>query len=297
MPWDDIAGGTPRDILWKSFRSAMEGEPSSSAVPRSAVSERPLAPPLPRVPARRVENRQLDRVSATGLVREETSAAQLAFWVWLEPDDAWRPDVTLARGLLSALFDGWQEGVAAYLGGPELIRPERTSGLARLQARFKPGCRPVVMAGVGTDAVRRVLDGSLDASGIASADLVYRIECGTEGPRVPDVRNALKVRRVPFQTVRGGQGLWSVVARSHRRGSGVLAACETADPIRSFLIARAKTAGPVGDQLARLISGGIVRAVYALTGTKCTACGAPALALLRRADPAAGDSLCVDCFT
>jgi len=217
LPWDDLACGTPRHVLWQAYAQAAGDVPRIAAPrPTQMRSARVALPPSPAI---------MDR---------------LGFWVQLTAADAWRPSIAVARGRLRELFlqdAAWAE---AYQGRPELIRPDEAYGLALLMADFSTP-HPAV-AGAPDFVV-----GPL-ARPPAARELRFVVR--HDGSAVSWLEQ-LRARRIPYQTVRAEPMKWSVVGRRHRAACGMLAIGEMAGD--GFLVVGALAGTPGGRCQAFLI--------------------------------------------
>ena len=239
LPWDDLASGTRREVLAAFWARAVEALASPSAAP-----EKPLAA-------------QPGRASSVAESKVR-SFETLIFTAELPPDDAWRPEATLARGLWRSRFSEWPGGATAYAGQPRLTRFPASSGLAKVSGRFFAGAiegRPpdITMKPAGDDT-----------------DLWFLLSIRAPAAALLD---AMRAHRIPYQTIREKSGArWHMVGRTHRRRAGLVALCERSDgvfealarPVFANLLARSCRKPPAVRVLAfaREQTGARVSAVH-----------------------------------
>ena len=278
LAWDDIEAGTDKNHLWASFvKSAadMKNKAKASSADSASVVAGRKAP---------VEAERMKRASRS-------------FWAWLAPEDSWRPNCTVARGLLRDLFRIWEKGAGLYLGRPRVSRIDGASGLALLSADFRDsGKTPVIATGnAGRDKGSCIVEGPLNETSFDPSALLYLVKIsGDAGRRSAALCAAiLKSAKIKFQSVRKGGEIWSLVGPTFRKRHGLTAIGEGADG-SAVLVCSAKA----NDLMAtnrNLIQGGVVLAVCAESPRKCPVCGARMLQPIK-AMPGTDVPECIDCF-
>ena len=199
LPWDDLSSGTKRELLWRSHRKGcdlLDGK-------HGHIEK------LERI-AGGVGGGDVPRV-AEGRGRTEPAIRRFVCRIGME--QARRPDVSVARGLLREWLLRDASATRAYAGRPAVTRFPGAWGLVLLQGRFREqllgdGLPKNVPGFLTTD--REVAAWDMDG-------LLYLL-CLSDGAEVESV---LKDARIPFQSVRRDGALWSVVGANHRRRVGI----------------------------------------------------------------------------
>ena len=142
----------------------------------------------------------------------------------------------------------------AYDGNPQIQHPPGTSGLALLTAQFDG---PVNLP----TAIEKQP---------AFDELVFLVEL--EISSIRKILDQLKIDKIPFQTDRRGNELWSVIRKGYRNRTGLKALCER-DSQSGLALCGAQTKFIAGFKAC-------VSAVYEAGGTKCSQCGGSTLRLL-----------------
>ena len=201
LPWDDLSSGTKRDLLWRSYRQGCD----------LLDGKRVRAEKAARLSAG-VEDRFVPRGATS---RESVKPVIRRFFCRIGAEDAWRPDVSVARGLLREQLIRSPGATRAYAGRPGIHRFPGTWGLVLLEGTFRGGWPGEDAAGEvpGFLAECRALDKS------AMEGLLHLLQF----PGGVEVESVLKEGKVPFQSVRREGSLWSIVGGHHRRRAGVTA--------------------------------------------------------------------------
>ncbi len=245
LPWDDLEAGAKRRALWLSRKKALENLDSEDE--EEFIPEPASARPRRPAPPRPRPVRHYR-------------------WTALEPGDAFRPAATVARGRLRELFRDRPDLAAAYAGEPQLLRPAGAYGLAILSAEFAGAIQwPDPIDAVHPDRIVHVVE---SAPGSAR-----------------ELEERLKAANVPFQSVRRGDDLWSVVKKGYRNKTGLIAFCrrETAPDV--ILCSAA----------AEIPAGGHATAILEMAPSKCPKCGAQEMKLLHSSG-ASDVPTCPDCL-
>jgi hypothetical protein len=136
------------------------------------------------------------------------STKTVGFWIRIAESDAHHPGSTVARRFLRELFVSNPDVAKAYGGNPKIQHPSGTSGLALLTAQFGGSVNlPTAIE------IQPAFD-----------ELVFLVELDTGSIRT--ILDQLKTEKVPFQTGRRGNDLWSVIKKGYRNRTGLLALCE-----------------------------------------------------------------------
>jgi len=203
LPWDDLASATRRDLLWRSYRQAHrqleEGD------------ELPAGKPVTR-------SARSEPVS-----RSKGEVVLHRFICHVDRGAVWHPDITVARGLLREMMLRSPEVNRAYAGRAGLHRFPGSWGCVLLEAAFR-GVVPE-----GRWAYRAVPT----ETELEHLLFLLQVPAGVDPERI------LKAGRIPFQSVRRSDSLWSVVGKSHRRRTGVMLAERGAGGVSRVLCSRA----------------------------------------------------------
>lgn len=282
LPWDELQGGASDDALRRSGEAAQE----QLEVTAPAVGPSPVLPPARPVRAGAALSGPVEPVRV------------YACWAQLGPADAWRPGVTLARGLWSRVLAAWPPAARAYRGAPGLVRPLPTAGLALLQGAFcgTPWEGWTLPAGGLAEDGRSLLSGPGEPPAVPPDDWLSEVwTTGADGfPMLGKLEAALRARRVSYRTVRRGDRLYFVLGRSFRRRTGLVAFARCADGAAVLygtarLRELADGLWPVG------VAAPVVAAIYGPAEQPCAVCGGEPWAPLR-ARPGASPAFCPDCL-
>ncbi len=257
FPWDDITAGTSRPAVWKVYSEA------SSALHQKGTSQ---TASQPGPPIRRIQplpysiNRPDKPVSHS-----------LGFWVWLTPEQAWHPDITIGRGILRELAVHQPELVRSFQGTLRLERLPQTSGIAFLSAVFRnqpePFLNPKERANSGVNAIR---SGPI-VQGIPDPDTLF-FWIQLDRPDITALMDLLRSKKIRYQSIRTGEGLWSVIGSHYVRKSGISVIREHADGRVFFCCSRTFPLF-LGKKQSDILSGGIAYGIGTYPGQKCPACG------------------------
>lgn len=201
LPWEDLASGTKRELLWRSYRQGCDLFDGKRVRAGKAVRL-----------STGVEERFVPRGAAS---RESLKPVVRRFVCRIGAGDAWRPDMTVARGLLREWLQRSPAATRAYAGRPGIHRFPGAWGVVLLEAAFR-GEWP------GQDAIGEV-PGFLAAGRIIDESSVEGLLHLLRFPGGVEVESVLREGKVPFQSVRRESSLWSVVGDHHRRRTGVTA--------------------------------------------------------------------------
>ncbi|HBA83269.1 MAG TPA: hypothetical protein DCZ95_04160 [Verrucomicrobia bacterium] len=262
-PWDDLESGTPRSALWTSFEKTISMEKPAPAPPivRSSTQPPPSSPSIPE-------------------------SAPSYFWAWLEPKDAWRPDITLARALLSQIFTQQPDAVPAYLGLPKLFRPAGMSGLALLKADFKS--THIFKPLSASPSCRTNLKGPLPTAPNLD-ELFWLVEFDPNDNRLPQLLESLRAAKISYQTFRREDKRWHVIGKRFRKRAGVAVLCEMNETTALALL-------PPSSLEKRLLDGARVKGVLAESPNKCPHCGSFLMTPLFTTENPAWPA-CLDCLS
>lgn len=282
LPWDELQGGASDDTLRRSGAAAQQ----------QLAAAAPVAGPSPVLPAARPARGGAAVPGAVGSVRVYTC------WAQLGPADAGRPAVTLARGLWSRALAAWPPAARAYRGAPGLVRPLPAAGLALLQGAFcgTPWEGWTLPAGGLAEDGRSLLTGPGEPPAAPPDGWLSEVwTMGPDGvPMLGKLEAALRARRVSYRTVRWGDRLYSVLGRSFRRRTGLVAFAQCADGA-AVLYGTARLRELADDLWPVGIALPVVAAIYVPTEQPCAACGGEPWEPLR-ALSGAPPAFCPDCL-
>lgn len=269
LPWDDLGSGAERPVLWGSYARARDELAAAAPVP-VAKAVRPVPSPLASAAARRAA------------VAPPPAERTVQFQVWLEPDDAWRPQATLTRALLRAYFAANEELACACLDTGRLCSPSGFAGLSLLTVRFRAGAVLPPVAGMAiTDwhAPRALVAGPVPAADSPTEDpdalLFAVLLTGAAAAGVRPLLEHLKSARIHFQSVRRETGLWSVLAPTYRARTGIWAigAPDAGTAAPAQLICTAQAMRFLGRDAARLLPGPLAFSLLIRANESCAKCG------------------------
>lgn len=264
FPWSDIQAAADPPALWRSYQKALQ---ELQAAPEMVLAGQ--ATPLRPGPSSDAKPKEPER---------------FFFWVRIRPEQARHPDHVIARSFFRDLFADWNNGIPAYLGRPQLLRPPGTSGWAPVSAEFKPGTRlpgknkrrePAEFADVREESL---LFG-VRWPGLAPAEILL---------------TRLKEGRVKFQTLRHGTSRWHIVERTFRGKTGLTALRE--DNGQTELFCHRHPALPGCDLASFAGPAGTIFALLAKTGEPCPVCKGVHFQRLKSTDADAPPA-CFDCLT
>ena len=264
LPWSDVQAAASPATLWRSYQQACrewEAAPASAA-----AGNRPAARGAP------------------GAEAPPPAPERWHFWLRIPPEQAAHPDHVVVRGWFQNRFAGWPAGVAAYDGGPQLLRPAGAHGWALGSAEFKPGTR------------RPARGPFLDPADFAAPTedaAFFELAWPTLAP-AQAILARFKRDRIKFQTVRRGASRWHVVERAFRGRTGIAALRE--DETQTVLYCQRRPALPDDDPAFRALPAPEVRAVLIPSDAPCPACQGARLVPLK-SDDGGKTPVCFDCLT
>jgi hypothetical protein len=249
LPWAALRSGASVQTLYRSYKSAL-----------AALASAEEADPARRALARRMPQAH----------RSKSAPIMLSLHTYRHatPDQAFQPDVTLARGWLADVFRVNPAACAAYIGDPHMERLPYASGLMRLSARF------------------RNLPGGIDGFEVvdpAEATAVWHAVLSTDAKMTAwsDIEAALRIAKVRYQVARDhADRRWLVVGESFCSTTGFIALCEREDGLHALCTAAA--AAFLGRRVQVLHSARAL-ALYTRGSAKCGICTHRTLVPLRSA--------------